>query len=184
MGHKNSPAFHSYALDWLQSKRVEVRASTWESIYVKRHIVPYFAEFYPSLQVSKLTAYHIQQYLSYKKIGGRMDSQPGGLSKASLKKHKSILHQICDEAVIAGFLHGNPVSAVRIQRGEEIEDRIFLTLEQANEILALFRNHPLHGIVFLTLVYGLRRSEVLGLRWNAIDFEKTPFVLNILSLKA
>jgi integrase len=36
----------------------------------------------------------------------------------------------------------------------------------------MFYGHRLQSLIYVTLYYGLRRSEVLGLKWNAIDFQK------------
>lgn len=44
--------------------------------------------------------------------------------------------------------------------------------EQANEMLKAFDGHPLQPLIFISLCYGLRRSEVLGLKWKAIDFKE------------
>lgn len=52
---------------------------------------------------------------------------------------------------------------------------VFLNQEQANEMLKAFDNHPLQPLVFISLCYGLRRSEVLGLKWKAIDFKENTF---------
>ena len=47
----------------------------------------------------------------------------------------------------------------------------FMTAEEANQMLEAFRGHELQPLVYITLYYGLRRSEVLGLKWDAIDFD-------------
>lgn len=45
-------------------------------------------------------------------------------------------------------------------------------------MLNAFSGHPLESLVYITLYYGWRRSEVLGLKWDAIDFES-----NTISIK-
>ena len=57
------------------------------------------------------------------------------------------------------------------KKDEEEREEVFLCLEEANEMLALFEGHQLQPLVLITLYYGLRRSEVLGLKWDAVDFE-------------
>ena len=57
-------------------------------------------------------------------------------------------------------------------------DRVFLTAQEANKVLAAFTSHPLQPLVYTTMYYGLRRSEVLGLRWSAIDFENGTVTIN------
>ena len=57
-------------------------------------------------------------------------------------------------------------------------EKKFLTLEEANAVLQAFKGHPMQAMVYITLYYGLRRSEVLGLRWSAVDFERNTLTLN------
>ena len=45
-------------------------------------------------------------------------------------------------------------------------------------MLKVFKGHPLQALVYTTIYYGLRRSEVLGLRWSAIDFERNTLTIN------
>jgi integrase len=44
------------------------------------------------------------------------------------------------------------------------------TAEQANMLLGVIDNEPMKPAIILALFYGLRRSEVLGLRWKDVDF--------------
>jgi len=46
------------------------------------------------------------------------------------------------------------------------------TEEQADSLLAVLKDEPIKPAIILGLFYGLRRSEVLGLRWQDIDFDK------------
>ena len=47
-----------------------------------------------------------------------------------------------------------------------------LSTEEAQKLIEAFKGHYLYEAVALALYYGLRRSEVLGLKWSAIDFAK------------
>jgi len=42
-------------------------------------------------------------------------------------------------------------------------------------MLQAFRGHELQALVYTTLYYGLKRSEVLGLKWDAVDFDTNLF---------
>ena len=57
-------------------------------------------------------------------------------------------------------------------------EKTFLTADMANDLLKAFEGHPLQALVYVTLYYGLRRSEVLGLRWSAIDFDRNTLSIN------
>lgn len=87
-----------------------------------------------------------------------------------------------DHAVMMGDIDYNPALRVPIPKdtteSSHDEKIVFLTAQEAQEMLNAFSGHPLEPIVYVTLYYGLRRSEVLGLKWDAIDFEN-----NTISIK-
>jgi integrase len=55
---------------------------------------------------------------------------------------------------------------------------VFLTAEDAQKMLDAFQNEEIGPIIFVTLYYGLRKSEALGLRWQAVDFENDTITIN------
>jgi len=149
----------------------KIELCTWESyeIYLTRHIIPFFKML--DLKLSEVSPRHISSYYECKFSGGRLDKKQGGLSAASMKKHSSILKMIFKEAMLLELIDRNPAALVPLPRRDPVEPKgLFLTTEEANKVLQLFRGHQLQPVLYLTLYYGLRRSEVLGLKWNAIDF--------------
>lgn len=116
--------------------------------------------------------------LSYKDADGsrltcrRPDHKAGGLTPASIKKHVPVLNQIFEAALIEELVLRNPVSVVPLPKQEKREPAgKFMTAEEANRMLEAFRGHELQPLIYVALYYGLRRSEVLGLKWDAVDFE-------------
>ena len=53
----------------------------------------------------------------------------------------------------------------------------FYSEKQINELLTAAKDEPLYPVIKLTAVYGLRRSEVLGLKWDSVDFESGTLVI-------
>ncbi len=163
--------FADYAESWLVRKKDQVQLSTWESysMYVTKHIVPYFRQL--NLTLDQVRPIHISNYYDLKLKSGRCDGQ-GGLSVRSVRSHSLIIQEVLEDAVIKELLPRNPARYVPIPKRERKEQKgVFLDAEQANKLLEAFRGHHLQPLVYVTLNYGLRRSEVLGLRWSAIDFE-------------
>ena len=71
----------------------------------------------------------------------------------------------------------NPVNDVHVhgrKNKEYSEEYSFMTEDEIAELLHFIsKNYPrLLGITFMGAYYGLRRSEILGLKWSAVDFEK------------
>jgi integrase len=72
---------------------------------------------------------------------------------------------IFKEAMLSELIERNPAALVPLPRYEPEEPKgVYLTAQEANEVLQLFRGHQLQPLLLVTLYYGLRRSEVLGLK--------------------
>lgn len=160
-----STYFVDYIEKWLQERKGIVQQTTWEGYetYVYRHIIPYFEPL--KLFLVDVRPIHIKQYYEFKYTCGRLDGKEGGLSIAAIKKHALIIKQVLDNAVLEEYISTNPTAVVKMPGKEvPVREKKFLTLNEANEVLKAFERHPLQAMIYVTLYYGLRRSEVLGLR--------------------
>ena len=163
----------TYLADWLVHMKDNLEISTYEAYdtYINRHLIPHFSEL--NLRLIELTPKHIREYYDYKLHHGRLDGKDGGLSLPSVRKHAAVLKQALNDAVILEYISKNPALNVPTPKVEEISSRaLFLEASEANRLISCFEGHELHELIFVTLYYGLRRSEVLGLKWSAVDFEK------------
>ena len=143
----------------------------------ERHIIPYFEPFHLTLR--ELKPKHIQEYYQFKYTNGRLDNKPGGLSIPSIKKHSIVIKEVLDSAVLAELIVRNPAIGVRMPaKNISMREKTFLTVDTANKVLKAFDGHPLQALVYTALYYGLRRSEVLGLRWSAVDFQQNTLSIN------
>ena len=99
------------------------------------------------------------------------------LSVRSVRSYKSILNAVFKQAMIDGVVKSNPVDHLTVsgkKNRDYNEEMLFLTETEISDFLHFLRdNFPrLLGIAFMGVYYGLRRSEILGLKWSAIDFDK------------
>lgn len=169
--------FTDFAISWLESRKGSIEQSTWENYEncTLHHIVPYFKK--QKLAIDEVTPKHIRDYYTYKTSKGRQDKKSGGLAHATIQKHSSVLKLIFDDALILEEVTRNPALAVKIQKNVEdnsqsaLEANVFLNTSEANIVINAFDDEVLQPLIYVTLYYGLRRSEVLGLKWDAIDFE-------------
>lgn len=180
------PLFTSYIEKWLEQEKGCIELSTWESYesYTRRHIIPYFEAL--KLTVNKVTATHIRNYYDFKAKGGRMDKKAGGMSHASIKNHSKVLKQVLEKAVEDSYLTQNVALRVTIPRADvetERQQAVFLDAVQANTLLAAFQGHRIQSLLLMTLYYGLRRSEVVGLKWDAVDFAKNTITIKHVIVK-
>lgn len=82
-----------------------------------------------------------------------------------------------DYAVQTDLIPNNPAIKVgRPQQEQFIAD--YYNEDELNNLFKVVKDTPLELIVYLTAFYGLRRSEVLGIRWSAIDFKNKTITIN------
>lgn len=170
-----------YLLMWKELRKSEVAETTYDGYhtYIDRHLVPYFKEL--NLNIQDITAGHIFDYVNYlSNDGGRKDNKIGGQSNTSIRKIISILRQVFDYAVLYGDIKVNPALQVPMPKRTNKKDQrqVFLTAEDAQKMLDAFKDEEIGPIVYVTLYYGLRKSEALGLRWQAIDFDANTITIN------
>jgi len=148
---------------WLAQKKFEIRLNTWEAyeLYVKKHIVPYFSPL--KLMLKSTTPQHIQDFYNKKTAEG--------LNPASVKKYNVVINGAFREALKKNLIPYNPIDRVTLPTMRKFEGKAY-TPEQAQKLLAAITDEPMESVIKLTLFYGLRRSEVLGLRWQDINFDE------------
>ena len=162
---------------WLEGKKNKLERSTYEGYknYIDCHITPYFEPL--NLRLDEVTPLHIKGYYEDRFKHGRRDGK-GGLSVRSIKKHGAVLKQIFKDAVVTELITRNSTTGVPYPKNEKSEFKgVFLTGEEANRMLQAFAGHELQAMVYVTLYYGLRRSEALGLRWGSVDFEANTITI-------
>ena len=155
-----------YLIQWLKdyaySNLSPHTAEGYDSI-ISRHLIPALGV----IPLTQLRPEIIQRYISDKLSRGRTNGQ-GGLTARTVRHHIVCLHTALQNAVKMGMLFRNPVDAVTIPRAERHEMRtmnesdihIFLEMARPTQYYALF---------YMALFTGMRRSELLALRWRDID---------------
>ena len=164
---------------WLKGKKGEVRQVTYEGYAARiRSIKIYFEPL--KLKLRAVTPADLDTYFKWCLSYGKCSQKTGErmpLSVRSTRGYKSILSAAFDQAIIDGVVESNPVTRVRVhgkKNRDYAEEYLFLTREELSDLIHfLEREEPrFTAIAFIAAYYGLRRSELLALRWDAIDFKK------------
>lgn len=161
--------FSDYVRIWLDqiARKVDEVTMQGYKTLADGHILPYFDD--TSIALSDVDYKVIQRYIDVKHKTGRMDGK-GGLSPRSLKLHKNIINQALNLAVQNKLLPANPCQFVVLPQAVRYEST-FYTDKQLKYLFAALKDDPLLPLVKITALYGLRRSELLGLQWDSIDFD-------------
>ena len=159
---------------WFENyARLKVRPSSHATYrgYLDNHILPNIG----NIPLNRLTTLDIQKF--YKKLleCGRVvraesKGQPKGLSAKTVRNLHQTLSSALDLAVQQRLIPSNPAAGCALPRAERQEIRT-LTTDQLN---AFFREAKASGVLelyYLDLATGLRRGELLGLRWEDIDWQ-------------
>ena len=144
----------------------EVTKQGYENL-MRNHIFPYFDK--KKFLLCEINKDNLQAFINEKAKKGRMDGK-GGLAPRSLKLIKNIINQTLLYCVAEGIIPNNPCQLVKLPACERFEAK-FYTKSQIDELLGKIKDEPLYPLVRLTALYGLRRSEALGLCWDCVNFE-------------
>ena len=149
---------------WLNDyMKPSIRPTTWESYktQVDKHIIPTLGH----LKLAQLQTSNLQKLYNEKLQRGRADGKPGGLSPRSVKYIHVVLHGALEQARKEGMITINPANAVKLpnERKKEMQ-----TLDTAGiaKFIELIKDKRLYPAYMLELATGLRRGELLALRWK------------------
>ena len=169
----NKVDFVEFAGKWLKYVKKNVDIITYEGYAscLEKHILPFFEPL--KLKLQDITFKDIESYYNYKSVSGRLDGKSGGLSHRTISMHRIVLNLIFTYAEYNRLINENPCKIARMPMIElnKKENISFITPEECQNILDVTKGTILHDMIYITFIYGLRRSELMGLKWDAIDFE-------------
>ena len=151
-----------WLLYWLSYLVEPHRARTTVYCYsniVKNHLIPALGE----VRLSELTPSMIDGYYQWL-------SSEKKLSPNTIYKHHILLHTSLRQAYRQGAILDNPVRRAT-PPGTVPGCSHYYTPKQVAQLLALVEGHPLELPVRLACYLGLRRGEILGLRWRDVDLQ-------------
>ena len=149
---------------WLEANRPNIAVTTYDQYFniLMKHIRPYFDS--KGITVSKLTAGDLEDYYSFK--------IKKGLSPNSVIKHHAMIRTALQWAVKHRYIRENVADFAEKPNHVRYHGAEPYTVQEIANLLQLTANEPIAVPIFLASFYGLRRSELLGLRWSAIDFQQ------------
>lgn len=152
---------------WLPAKRAEVERSTFDQYAwaVRRHIVPELG----SVKLADLGPDVLEAWLA-RLLRPVPETGKAPLGATSARLIRKVLSMACEDAVERGVLGENPLRFTKAPEPAEIR-RTTWTGDESRRFLAVAAAHRL-GVAFdLMLATGLRRGELLALRWSDIDVD-------------
>ena len=160
---------------FLAKKKRTVSDTTYSGYHYRGNRIK---EFFGSIKVKGITQANIEQFLDYLITDCKCQTR-------TVEDVKVLFGSIIEQAVKDGLLAFNPVKEATIDKNlvmmnakEKNDGEDFFSYQEARHFLEIVESHPLYELFFVTLFFGLRREEVLGLRWASVNFNKKEFRIN------
>lgn len=162
--------FGDYLTDhWLPTTKRSVRASTWDSYdrTLRNHVIPRIG----TVPLQNLAAAHLDHLYTELLETGRLDGKQGGLSPKTVRYIHTTLHKALKDAERKQLVVRNVAQAADPpkQRSAGSAECATWSGEEVAIFLSAMSDHRLYAAYLLAASTGMRRGEVLGLRWRDID---------------
>lgn len=158
-----------YLTTWVKSCRGKVSFGTYEEYQncINNRIAPYFKE--RNILLLDLKPADILDY--YNSLYAK------DLTGNTVLHYHVLLRKALKEASMRGFIQNDPTDFIPRPKKEQSAADCY-SPEECRKLLNALHDDPLELPITLAVLYGLRRSEVLGLRWGAIDYERATITIS------
>ena len=163
--------FTDFLKDWLNMMKPSLELTTYAAYKnaIEKQIVPFFEQNYPKLLLWDVTPLHIQAYYTYELEVRKVSTN------TVIHRHANI-RKALQYAFKTDLIPSNPADKVQRPKKNSHETEPYKSDELA-KLFELVKGTLLELGVLLAAFYGLRREEVIGLKWDAIDFNRKTITI-------
>ena len=165
--------FSEFCTKYLEQKKTTLSPNTYVfyEMIIRTELIPMFG----NMKLKEIKTYHVQQFIQYlateKK---RNDGVEGGISATTVRRYTTVLRSILTLAYKLDYIDEDVGSSRKIEFPKEAPTEIEVyTIEEVGEILKALETEPINikTLVEIAIFTGMRRGEIVGLKWGDIDFE-------------
>lgn len=154
--------YADYLLAWFEVHKMQIQPTTIAGYEyaIKKHIEPYFRK--KKITLGELKAKDIRQF--------NVSEKAKGLAGSTLVRQHAIIRNSLKNAFWLDLVPCIEVDKIDRPKKEKYLAEHY-SLEELEKLFELTKDHRLALLIQMTAFYGFRREEVVGLKWDAIDFE-------------
>ena len=160
---------------WLENyAKIKLRPSTFKTSqgFLKNHIKPQIG----SIPLADLTSLDLQRFYKHLLDGGRVDrieakKKPKGLAPKTVRNIHQMIGSAYNLAIEQYLVTKNPTQGCALPKVEHKEMKT-LTADQLGAFFQEARDSGVYELYYLDLATGLRRGELLGLKWTDVDLDR------------
>lgn len=161
-------SFHAYLEQWVEIAKSTIQINTYATYVslLNASIIPYFRK--KDIKLRDLKPKDIQDFYT---------NQLRRVKASTVIHYHAIIHKALKYAVKIDLIPVNPASKLERPRQDRFVGS-FYDSEEVNQLFEITKGTKMEIPVLFGAFYGLRRSEIVGLRWESIDFKNDVFVIN------
>lgn len=175
--------YHNYLKRWLEAKRPSLEITTYEGYeYRLRSVINYFTEH--KVLLTELKPEHIRDFYNYLLTieHGTGKRYSIGYSNRSIKDIAILVRASLEDAVTLKYIADSPAAKIKTpHRNTDIQKKAYIGSDDVTIFLDAISGHRLEVAFLLALYYGLRREEILGLKWSAIHEDGKLYIEHTVS---
>lgn len=153
---------------WLEASQMRIREATYRNYktVMEAHIIPYFKN--TGVKVRDLCPHHLEEYYRLK-----LET----LSANTIHKHHANIYSALEYGRKNRIVNYNVAKDAWVPPIKKKQSGSFYTMEQIAVLKEAIVGDPIEVPLMLIISYGFRRSEALGLKWDAVDFERKQITI-------
>lgn len=161
--NNNDMLFSDFLKQWLEQNKHSISKNTYYSYKQTIHnsICPYFESH--KIKINDLKPYHIHTFYSIK-------MEQDKITANTIHHYHANIHKALNYAVKTELIPNNPADKVELPKKKK-HIANFFTAAELKTLIDYSKGSQIESVIMFATWFGLRRGEIVGIKWSDIDFE-------------